>query len=55
MIEYNRTLYKAFIQVSDGWTYIGTFDSMYKAVKYLKKHYPGIKFDIEMEQSYDWY
>ena len=53
MSEYNRTLYKAFIQLSDGWKYVDTFNSMYEAVKYLKKHYPGIKFDIEMEGSID--
>lgn len=53
MSEYNRILYKVFRQVSDGWTYVGTFNSMYEAVKYMRENFPRAKFDIEMEQSYD--
>ena len=53
MSEYNKMLYKVFRQVSDGWKYVGTFNSMYEAVKYMRENYPRVKFDIEMHGSDD--
>ena len=53
MSEYNKILYKVFMQVKDGWKFIGTFDSSYQAYAYMEDHYPYAKYEIEAEGSFD--
>jgi len=53
MSEYNKIIYKVFMQVKDGWKFIGTFDSSYQAYAYMEDHYPYAKYEIEAEGSID--